>query len=1082
MRSLWWLVIAGVLSNAAQVWSVQVEEPTGLYRRTGEVIAVSVAKLGGKAGPFTVIDSAGREQPTQISGGELLFPVSLMPGDLPVYRVACCDASASGFQNPIVLRRLGSSRIEFGNGIFRAIIDIHTAAFVEVYSYRTGPQRMLNLVETTPEGPDALKGDVHEDSPEAKTFSPKPVRGVDGPNTGWTTLGGTGGFTKVELVETGPLRGRMHLERQGEAWDITWTANGAWFRWKASKGFRFASISATPYEPFNRCVDGSEYNGPDGPGSPEPVPHDIGPREWPKLPGGHMVYYQSEQDYGALGIVALGPDLRWTGAGTRRFIAEKAGGDTEIAVTFPEWKGIETYLEARKENRLIRQPVLVRIQPATDGRFAIRERAEREEAVRQSSGSATPFQLQSISLDGDWQLAFADKGQGPPESGWRTVTVPGTAHIQWLRPEQIYDHAAEWVSYKEWWYKRRFQVPESFRGKRLRLQFEATDYYADTYVNGRFAGHHEGYIDPYEFDVTSLCRAGAGNEIMVRTWTPVTYYWRHRPYTIKGAYGAVDQKPDDITALGITRPVRLVASSGAVIRDAAIDTRLAATGAEVGVQLEADLPNPAERYTWELTLFPRNFSGNERYQARAPARPDSRVLIPVANPKLWWTWDHGQPNLYTLDVRLLNGEGKAVDGRSFAVGIREIEKIGWDFYLNGRRMFIRGTNYYDSIYMSRMNREQYEHDMQLMLGMNINMIRLHCHFSNSEFYDLADERGVLIWQDYLEAWYPHDLEFAQRAAALYDNHIRYVRNHASVAIWITSDEEDFENYREITKHLAPRLFLLDPQRRPVHRSTGRFGDSHVYHGWYDGSIWDYTRMDQRFVSELGATCLPNYETLVKFMGDQWPIREHEEEWIWRRLQIPQAMKAWGDPGNMTMKEYIPQTQEYVARLFQIALERMRERKSDGAGGILHFHAIDIWPSVTMAAIDFDRRPTKVYDVVRRSFEPVAALFQYDRDRWRSGETFRCGLWVVNDRWEAVPGASVRWQITSAGGAPVKKGAFPAAMEADSATRLGDVEWTASQPGRYELRAEVLDGTGNRISENIFEFQVLEARTATAAGR
>jgi hypothetical protein len=111
-----------------------------------------------------------------------------------------------------------------------------------------------------------------------------------------------------------------------------------------------------------------------------------------------------------------------------------------------------------------------------------------------------------------------------------------------------------------------------------------------------------------------------------------------------------------------------------------------------------------------------------------------------------------------------------------------------------------------------------------------------------------------------------------------------------------------------------------------------------------------------------------------------------------RLQIPEAMRAWGEPGTMTLQAYIPQTQAYVARLFQIALERMRRRKSSGAGGVLHFHAIDIWPSVTMAAIDFDRVPTKVYDTVRRSFEPVAALFDYDRDRWKPGESFAapCG--------------------------------------------------------------------------------------------
>ncbi len=180
-------------------------------------------------------------------------------------------------------------------------------------------------------------------------------------------------------------------------------------------------------------------------------------------------------------------------------------------------------------------------------------------------------------------------------------------------------------------------------------------------------------------------------------------------------------------------------------------------------------------------------------------------------------------------------------------------------------MFIRGTNSYYNLFLSQMTRPDYERDLALILAMNVNMVRLHCHFSNPEFYDLADEKGILVWQDYLEAWYPHDRRFSLRAARLYDNHIRYVRNHPSIALWATSDEEDFENYRDLTAHLAPRAALLDPQHRPVVRSTGRYGDAHLYYGWYGGSVWQYAKMDEPFVSELGATALPNYESLVRFL-------------------------------------------------------------------------------------------------------------------------------------------------------------------------------------------------------------------------
>jgi hypothetical protein len=298
-----------------------------------------------------------------------------------------------------------------------------------------------------------------------------------------------------------------------------------------------------------------------------------------------------------------------------------------------------------------------------------------------------------------------------------------------------------------------------------------------------------------------------------------------------------------------------------------------------------------------------------------------------------------------------------------------------------------------------------------------------------------------------------------------------VRNHPCLALWTTSDEEDLENYRDITKHLAPRPALLDPQRRPVVRSTARYGDAHVYEGWYGGTIWAYTKMTQAFVSELGATALPHYESLIKFMPDQWPIRDHAEEWTWRRLQISEALRAWGDPGNKSLKEYIPQTQAYVARLFQLALERSRRLKYQPAGGILHFHAIDIWPSVTMAAIDFDRVPTKVFHTVRRSFAPVGALFEYDRDRWKPGSEFHCGLWAVNDRWQAVPNTTIRWRIVDQAGAPLASGEWRRSLPEDSIQKLGNVKWPAGTAGQYELRAEVVAEDGQPISENIFEFTV-----------
>ena len=159
-------------------------------------------------------------------------------------------------------------------------------------------------------------------------------------------------------------------------------------------------------------------------------------------------------------------------------------------------------------------------------------------------------------------------------------------------------------------------------------------------------------------------------------------------------------------------------------------------------------------------------------------------------------------------------------------------------------------------------------------------------------------------------------------------------------------------------------------------------------------------------------------------------------------------------------------------LFQIALERARQRKEKGAGGILHFHAIDIWPSVTMAAIDFDRRPTKVWDTVRRSFAPVAASFAYEQDQWKTGQQMRCGVWAINDSWEALTDTRVVWRIEDGKGVAVLQGEWQTQWKADSAVALGDVKWKAGAAGLYRLVAQVVGAGGKVISENVFEFTVV----------
>jgi hypothetical protein len=135
----------------------------------------------------------------------------------------------------------------------------------------------------------------------------------------------------------------------------------------------------------------------------------------------------------------------------------------------------------------------------------------------------------------------------------------------------------------------------------------------------------------------------------------------------------------------------------------------------------------------------------------------------------------------------------------------------------------------------------------------------------------------------------------------------------------------------------------------------------------------------------------------------------------------------------------------------------------------------------MAAIDFDRVPTQVFYTVQRSFAPVCASLEYDRDTWKSGEAVRCGVWVINDLWEPVPEPRFdgEWLIHTV--ARAAEGSWLVTFGEDCAFKIGEAEWIAASAGSYELHGEVIDQRGKQLSENIFSFEVVGNRNVSYLG-
>ena len=236
----------------------------------------------------------------------------------------------------------------------------------------------------------------------------QPVPGVPEGNVGWTSLGGSGPITRVEVVEAGPS------PRPGPA-----RARGRDLGADLDRGEPRVAMAGLPGLPFHRRLGLSftcrstglwaarSMSGLTGPDEDEPPDHDIGVRQWTKLPGGHAVYYRNAENYGALGIVALDTNLDWAGIGSRRFVAQKPEGPSEIAITFPQWSGSNTVLQARREYRVLRQPLLIDGKPGgrtkrfghTPGRKDRRDRCGKPPARRPNPFNQMPSPWMAI---GSW--------------------------------------------------------------------------------------------------------------------------------------------------------------------------------------------------------------------------------------------------------------------------------------------------------------------------------------------------------------------------------------------------------------------------------------------------------------------------------------------------------------------------------------------------------------------------------------------------------------------------------------------------------------------------------------------------------
>jgi exo-1,4-beta-D-glucosaminidase len=574
-----------------------------------------------------------------------------------------------------------------------------------------------------------------------------------------------------------------------------------------------------------------------------------------------------------------------------------------------------------------------------------------------------------------------------------------------------------------WWYRTEFQLPANLAGKYISLNFDGINNRANVWVNGRqIAGTREvaGAYRTYAFDVTPIVEPAKTNVVAVETFaqteTDLGINW-------------VDWNPAPPDKdMGLWRKVYLRANGPVLIRYPQVATRFQPGSLEsADLTVEAELRNATkETATGKLS----GTIGQISFEQSVTLGPDeSRTVrftpgdfpqLRLLHPRLWWPAQMGPQNLYDLSLEFSASDGIS-DVAKTRFGIREItsELDGRGhrvFLVNGERLLIRGAGWAPDMLL-RESPERMKTEFRYIRDLNLNTIRLEGKMETQEFFDLADEQGLLVmagWSccDYWERWEkwkPSDLTIGTSSLR---SQIMRMRSHPSLLAWLNgSDNPPPANVEKAYIDVLKDADWFDPFLSSASaKETTVTGPSGVkMSGPYDYVGPDYwltagTRYGgaSGFITETsGGPSIPPIGSLKKMLPRE-AIQRGSVEWNYHSgllgfkdlNHLEEAMNAiYGSSAGIDDYERKAQAMAYDS---ERAMFEAYSRNKYETTGIIQWMLNNAWPSMIWHLYDYYLQPAGGYFGAKKACEPLHVMYSYD-DR---------SVAVVNSRYANFSGLKV----------------------------------------------------------------------------
>lgn len=631
--------------------------------------------------------------------------------------------------------------------------------------------------------------------------------------------------------------------------------------------------------------------------------------------------------------------------------------------------------------------------------------------------------MRTIDLNGKWTLT----GKGNVAVGPIAAEVPGNIEIDLenagIVPDLFFgcnEKLLRPFEFNDWNYIREFVFPSDF-SRQTELIFEGIDCIAEIFVNGQKAGEAANAFIRHPFKTDGLLKPGEKNTVEVRIHSPVLaareVELEHRSFACWRNFESLPvRKPrhqygwDIMPRMllgGLYRAVRLEERPEHFMRSCYFDLRRQSTNRSASVFFSYSFATSLPSWdTFRIELD--GTCGNASFHHAFDSWFNSgSAIFEVPEPKLWYPYGYGEPNLYDVAIHV-STNGKELFMVKKRIGFRTVvleygeDPAQFRFVVNGIPIMVKGSNWVPADALHSRDRFRSASILKMASELRCNMLRVWggSIYETSEFYEYCDSHGIMVWQDFMSACesLPQTEDFLARFRKEVEFMTKELRQHPSIVLWAGDNEVDASTLwhdigmkpgqNRLTREVIPQVLArLDPNRpylpgspycsaaaETANKSPDQFPEQHAWgpRDYFKSPY--YAAGSAVFISETGYHGAPAADSIRKFIPPEklWPPFDNPE-WITHategyayriRLMFDQIDELFHcTPEDLETFVEASQISQAEADKFFIENTRFKRWKRTG---ILWWNLMDGWPQFSDAVADYYFVKKLAFDYIRIS--------------------------------------------------------------------------------------------------------------------